>query len=160
MDAKNKGQLATSCLANVTPFVLLIGLGAHSLFEGIAMGIETDAKNVGIIALAIFLHKGVAAMSLGISLTKNFPNRDTFVLLLMAAFASFTPIGIGIGMAIAESSDIVEVVFNCLAAGTFIFIACSEVIIEEFSLPEYKVLKLIFFLIGIGMITSLLFLDA
>ena len=28
------------CLANLTPFVLLIGLGAHSVFEGIAMGAE------------------------------------------------------------------------------------------------------------------------
>jgi len=48
---------------------------------------------------------------------------------------------------------------NCLAAGTFIYIACSEVIIEEFSMPDHKMLKLLFFLIGIALIACLKFVD-
>ena len=97
---KNKGRPKPSCLENMTPFVLLIGLGAHAIFEGIAMGSETEAKNAAIFALAIFLHKGAAAMSLGISLTKTFPDRDGFVLKLIAFFASFTPVGIAIGISV------------------------------------------------------------
>lgn len=31
---------AKSCGEKFTPFILLIGLGAHSIFEGIAVGIE------------------------------------------------------------------------------------------------------------------------
>ena len=52
-----------------------------------------------------------------------------------------------------------EIVFGCLAAGTFLYIACSEVIIEEFSMPDQKYLKLFVFLIGIGIISSLKALD-
>jgi len=44
-----------------------------------------------------------------------------------------TPIGIIIGMFVEGSSKILELLFNSLAAGTFIYIGCSEVIIEEFS---------------------------
>jgi hypothetical protein len=52
-----------------------------------------------------------------------------------------------------------EVVFNCLAAGTFLYISCSEVIIDEFGKPENKKLKFLFYLIGLAFITSLLFVE-
>lgn len=29
-----------TCLENMTPFVLLIGLGTHAIFEGLALGLE------------------------------------------------------------------------------------------------------------------------
>ena len=52
----------------MTPFVLLIGLGTHSLFEGIALGLNKTFEKVMILAVAIVLHKGAAGMSLGISM--------------------------------------------------------------------------------------------
>ena len=30
------------CLVNMTPFVLLIGLGTHAIFEGLALGLQDD----------------------------------------------------------------------------------------------------------------------
>jgi zinc transporter ZupT len=57
----------------MTPFVLLIGLGTHSIFEGLAVGISGDTSEVLIFALAIVLHKGAAGMSLGISMAQTFP---------------------------------------------------------------------------------------
>ena len=99
-------------------------------------------------------------MSLSISMVKAFPGRDNFIMALMACFASFTPIGLVIGMLIADAGDLMEIIFSTLAAGTFMYIACSEVIIEEFSIPDHKWLKLVFFVLGICMITALLFLNA
>jgi len=32
-----------SCVENMTPFVLLVGLGTHAIFEGIALGISRDS---------------------------------------------------------------------------------------------------------------------
>jgi len=113
--------------------VLLIGLGAHSVFEGIALGLSKKMDKTFLFTLAIFMHKGAAGMSLGISMTKAFPERNKFVMTLMALFAIFTPIGILLGMWLNTSSAITELIFNCLAGGTFLYIACSEVIIEEFS---------------------------
>jgi zinc transporter ZupT len=31
-----------SCVENMTPFILMIGLGAHAIFEGIAVGLSKD----------------------------------------------------------------------------------------------------------------------
>jgi zinc transporter ZupT len=57
----------------MTPFVLLIGLGTHAIFEGLALGMSSDYDSTFIFAAAIFLHKGAAGMSLGISMSKTFP---------------------------------------------------------------------------------------
>ena len=119
----------------MTPYVLLIGLGVHSLFEGIALGIKNEMREVLLLTIAIVMHKGAAGMALGTSMAKAFPDRDNHVVFLLFLFAIFTPIGVLMGWAFSSSSEIVEIVFNCFAAGTFVYIACSEVIVEEFSAP-------------------------
>ena len=143
----------------MTPIVLMIGLSTHSIFEGIACGLESDLNNVILMVVAIILHKGAAGLSLGISMAKAFPNRDKFIMILLFLFSIATPLGVIIGWAVAADSPMSEIVFGCLAAGTFLYIACSEVIIEEFSMPDQKYLKLFVFLIGIGIISSLKALD-
>ncbi len=137
----------------------MVGLGTHAIFEGIALGVSDDLKEVEIFALAIILHKGAAGMSLGISMAKAFPNEKRFVTLMLFLFACFTPIGVIIGIIAAGSSDLAEVIFGCLAAGTFLYISCSEVIVEEFSISSHRFLKLFFFIGGIGLISSLHFLE-
>jgi zinc transporter ZupT len=57
----------------MTPLVLVIGLGTHSIFEGLALGMSSDFDSTFIFATAIILHKGTAGMSLGISMSKTFP---------------------------------------------------------------------------------------
>lgn len=143
----------------MTPLILLMGLGVHSIFEGLALGIEIDFGKVELYALAIVLHKGAAGMSLGISMAQTFPGQDKFVATLLFMFALFTPLGVMIGWVAQNSSDLTEMIFNCLAAGTFLYIACSEVIIEEFSIPQFRLLKLFFYLVGIACISLLKFLD-
>ena len=123
-----------SCLDNFTPFVLLIGLGTHALFEGIALGVGKELRSVEIFALAIVMHKGAAGMSLGISMAKTFPDEKRFVTLMIVLFGVFTPIGVILGIVIGESGPLVEMTFGCLAGGSFLYISCSEVIVEEFSI--------------------------
>lgn len=113
-------------------------------------------------ALAIFLHKGAAGMSLGISMHKTFGKEgQTFVISMMVLFATFTPLGVFLGWIIAEGEHpLLEIIFSSLAAGTFLYIACSEIIVEEFSSGGRKFMKLCIYLVGIGIITSLLFLES
>ena len=64
----------SSCCPNMTPFILMIALSVHSIFEGLALGITLDESGVINICIAIIIHKGAAASSLGISLVKTFPD--------------------------------------------------------------------------------------
>ena len=79
---------------------------------------------------------------------------------MLTTFAIFTPAGVAIGWGLlSDSNELVEIIFSCLAAGTFLYISCSEVIVEEFSIPDNRFLKLFFFLVGIAIISSLKLLE-
>ena len=53
----------------------------------------------------------------------------------------------------ATASDIVEGIFLAISVGTFLYIACSEVLVEEFEHPENKYIKFCAFIIG-GIFTA------
>ena len=110
------------------------------------------------IVIAIGVHKSIAGSSLGIALVKNFPEDFKFVKILVFCFSIASPIGIIVGMILGAQSDIYEIIFSSMAAGTFLYIACSEVIVEEFSLPGYRWLKLFAFLCGSALILGIWFL--
>ena len=113
----------------------------HAIFEGIALGLSKEFSATLNIMLALILHKPAASFSLGVSITKSFKSENDVKkgILLLSLFALATPIGIMLGMALQHSSDMVEIIFSSFAGGTFLYISASEVIVEEFSMPDrYK----------------------
>ena len=148
-----------SCCPNMTPFILMIALSVHSMFEGLALGLQSTMSSVTNMVIAICIHKGAAASSLGISLVKTFPNDFKLCRWLVFTFSMATPVGVGIGMAVAEAGDIYEIIFSSIAAGSFVYIACSEVVVEEFSIPGNRYWKLLAFLVGASIITCLYFIE-
>lgn len=64
-----EGNKKPSWVDNMTPFILMIGLGVHATFEGLSLGMSKDFNGTLLFAIAIVLHKGAAGMSLGISMT-------------------------------------------------------------------------------------------
>jgi zinc transporter 1/2/3 len=67
---------------------------------------------------------------------------------LIVLFSLFTPIGITLGILVNGQSPIVEGLFLALSTGTFIYVACSEVIVEEFAITKYKYIKYIVYILG------------
>ena len=51
-----------------------MALSVHSVFEGLATGLQTDETQLINIVIAILVHKGAAGCSLGIALVKTFPD--------------------------------------------------------------------------------------
>ena len=80
--------------------VLVIALSMHAIFEGIALGLSKDYAATLNIMLALSCHKPAAALSLGVSIAKNFKGTDEITkgYLLLIIFALATPIGIIIGI--------------------------------------------------------------
>lgn len=99
MDEATKGICAGFNLQSV---VLMLALTMHAVFEGIALGLTNEFSATVNIMIALALHKPAAAMSLGVSITKNFveKNEEKKGILLLTIFAVATPIGILIGMAL------------------------------------------------------------
>ena len=148
-----------SCCPNMSPYLLMLALSVHSVFEGLALGLaktETSCMNM---TIAILAHKGTAALSLGISLVKAFPNEMGFIRWLITIFNIATPLGVVIGMIVSNAGDIYCVVFSSIAAGTFLYIACTEIIVQEFAVGDQRWWKLLFYMIGATFITCLWFVE-
>lgn len=56
--------------------------------------------------------------------------------------------GIGLGLILSGSSKLVEGLILAISTGTFIYVAASEVIVEEFAVTKYKFSKFFLYLIG------------
>lgn len=138
----------------ITPYILLIALSVHGIFEGIALGVMNTIKECSILFSAIILHKWAAAFALGISFYKSGTDTDFFIKMIII-FTSFGPLGIIIGMIFSDAGNLVKGIMLSISVGTFIYVAASEVIVEEFSLSKKANIKFVWFLFG-GLLTFIL----
>ena len=138
----------------ITPYILLIALSVHGIFEGIALGVMNTIKECSILFSAIILHKWAAAFALGISFYKSGTDTDLFIKMIII-FTSFGPLGIIIGMIFSDAGNLIKGIMLSISVGTFIYVAASEVIVEEFSLSKKANIKFVWFLFG-GLLTFIL----
>ncbi|MGD8561953.1 MAG: ZIP family metal transporter [Desulfarculaceae bacterium] len=138
----------------VMPLALTAALSLHSILAGVALGTEGTALGSAAIFLAIIAHKGSAAFSLAVSYKRaGFSGGQT--LKLVTLFALMTPLGVGLGLWFGsilsgQAGRGFEAVFDALAAGTFIYIASLDIIVEEFSAPQGRLIKFALLCIGLG----------
>ena len=141
------------------PYLLLIALGFHGLFESISLGIQQTIRGTVFLIIAIALHKWAAALTLGISFVKSGVSQKEFIINILI-FSFITPIGVSIGMALTSfSSDFIAGIFLSISVGTFIYIACSEIVIHEFNKKENRYIKFLCFILGAGIVLSLNILE-
>ena len=132
----------------LSAFIMLLSLSIHGLFECLALGIQTNYKNALFLFIALMIHKWAEAFAIGILFVKAKFTKKFFYLIIFA-FALIGPIGVAIGIVLASTADeFIEGIFLSISTGTFLYVACSEVIIEEFSTPEKRYFKYFLYLLG------------
>ena len=141
---QEKADITRSCMQAITPFVLMLALGVHSMFEGIALGLMTSTNQAVNLMISIIIHKVAETISISIALNKSFKEFNT-VIKFIILYAFITPLGTTVGILLGNTSEMVYLVFMSLACGTFFYVSCSELIVEEFSLPGNRWLKLLAF---------------
>ncbi|KAG8440590.1 hypothetical protein GDO86_006367 [Hymenochirus boettgeri] len=142
-------------------FILIMSLSLHSVFEGIAIGLQNVQSEVLQIAVAILIHKSIIAVSLSLLLLQNSVQTRWFVLSIVM-FALMSPIGIGIGIGVmhtqTEGTSMVQCVLEGLAAGTFVYITFLEILPHELNSNKWRLPKVIFILMGFSGMAALRFL--
>jgi len=145
-------------LNKLTPYILQIAIGIHATFEGLAIGIASNYAGCLGIALAVVCHKWAEGLTLGLAFFKA--DIDLKMSTIMIAIqAIMNPIGILIGWVLSGQGHVVTGIFQAISAGTFLYIASGEVIVNEFNLKRHRYLKFFLFCIAILFITSLFFLE-
>ncbi|XP_018422414.1 PREDICTED: zinc transporter ZIP1-like [Nanorana parkeri] len=142
-------------------FILILSLSLHSIFEGIAIGLQNGQSEVLQIAIAILIHKSIIAISLSLLLMQSNVKTRWFVLSIVV-FALMSPIGIAIGIGVmqneANGSGLVQSTLEGLAAGTFVYITFLEILPHELNSNRWRLPKVIFILLGFSGMTALRFL--
>ncbi|KAF4083362.1 hypothetical protein AMELA_G00140460 [Ameiurus melas] len=137
---------------------LVLALSAHSVFEGLALGLQEDGAKLGSLFLGVAIHETLAAMALGVNVAKaGLQLWDASKLGITVSL--MIPIGIGLGMGIESAQNlagsIISVVLQGLAAGTFLFITFFEILSRELEDKHDRLLKVLFLVLGYGVLAGL-----
>lgn len=83
-------------------------------------------------------------------------------ILYITAYSLLTPLGVFIGRMLREvSHDNYEMlgVIMAIPVGIFLYISIVEIILEEFLIAEYKIVKFLFLLAGVGFVYLLTYIE-
>ena len=147
--------------------MLVLALSLHSIFEGLAIGLQPTTKSVLAIFLPVALHKSILAFALGMNLSLS-KLTVTSIIRSNLVFAVTSPIGIFIGILVvdfAPATNLTEVVngiMQSLACGTFLFVVFFEILPHEFMGRRHyphRLLKTLVLVLGFATVSLLLFLD-
>ncbi|XP_022105825.1 zinc transporter ZIP3-like [Acanthaster planci] len=141
--------------------LLLLALSFHSIFEGLAIGLQTSVSHLLGIFAAVAIHKTILSLSLGNALVQE--NRSkTFVFLSSFGFAAMAPLGIVFGILLFNEEEglvksAISGVLQGIATGTFLYITFFEVLGKEMGAPGDRMLKVLCAILGFGIITGTMF---
>lgn len=154
-EVDNQDKLTQS---GVSAYILVVAMGIHSCFSGLALGINNDRTQYYGILIAILVHKWAEALTVGVSFAKSgFTRKKTYV--LIGIFTMCTPLGAIAGLFLSGASKMMQAVLLAVSAGTFVYIACVEVITEEFNGPGKKFYKYLCFLLGVSFMVFVWFVE-
>lgn len=94
----------------------------HTIFEGIAIGVQDSIGGFLSTAVAIALHKWADALSMGIQYRNRGIKRKVAFGLIIGQ-AALNAIAIGFGWAITSLGEFTEAIFLSISAGTFLAIS-------------------------------------
>lgn len=142
-------------------FILFFSLSLHSVFEGLAIGLQTTDTKVLEICIAILVHKSIIVFSLAVKLVQS-AVKPIWVAIYVTVFAVMSPLGIAIGILVIEAElkagAFIQAVLEGMAAGTFIYITFLEILPHELNSPERPLLKVLFLLFGFSVMAALSFI--
>lgn len=143
--------------------VLLMALTFHSLFEGLAIGLQQDYGQLIQIFVAVIVHKGIMAFSLGLNLAQSAGMTVRYFVAATLIFSLASPLGMAIGIGLSDlrqsiPRDVANGVLQGIAGGTFLYITFFEVLPHEFSSGKMRMPKVFCVLLGYSAICGLLFI--
>lgn len=150
-----------SIASNLRSLLVILALSFHSVFEGLAVGLQVREVDVWYLLGAISAHKFVIAFCMGLELLASGTSAGLMVI-YMVVFALVSPLGVAFGILVTEnlavdtSSHLLTVtILQGLAGGTILYVTFFEVLERERGRPGGRLLKFLFVLLGFGAMASL-----
>jgi len=143
--------------------LLLLALSLHSVFEGLAIGLQPNVDEVLEIFAAVALHKSVVAFSLSLNLVQSNLKLGS-ILQLTFIFCVASPVGLGIGMGVMKMCSsgqliVLSGLLQGLACGTFLYVTFFEVLPHELNSSGQRMSKLFFIILGFASSCAIVFMN-
>ncbi|XP_037680183.1 zinc transporter ZIP3 [Choloepus didactylus] len=140
---------------------LVFALSTHSVFEGVALGLQEEGQRVAGLFVGVALHETLVAVALGVSMARSaLPLRDAAKLAVTVSV--MIPLGIGAGLGIQSApslpGSVASVLLQGLAGGTFLFVTFFEILAKELEEKNDRLLKVLFLVLGYAVLATMDFL--
>ncbi|KAK6191841.1 hypothetical protein SNE40_003432 [Patella caerulea] len=144
--------------------LLLIALSFHTIFDGLAVGLQTSSANVWELMIAVSIHKSLVAFCLGLQLFKAYISKTGLAVSLLFFFSLMSPIGVAIGIAVTSGHIqnapklLTSSILQAIATGTFLYVTCFEILRECFVVRR-SIWNILMAVVGFGAMAGVKFLD-
>ena len=131
--------------------LLYMAISIHSLFEGMALGLQTDQMKIFHLFFAIVFHEALIAFSVGITMARQQLTLQQGVKYILI-FSLAVPLGIFLGLVVQQApgtgGSVASAIFQSLAAGIFIHVTFLELIPAELANSKDRMVKVAFHFLG------------
>ncbi|XP_054571565.1 zinc transporter ZIP2 isoform X1 [Eptesicus fuscus] len=139
------GPLPSPSQSPFRALILLLSLSFHSVFEGLAVGLQTTVVATVQLCLAVLAHKGLIVFGVGLRLVQV-GTASRWAVFCILSFALMSPLGVALGLAVAGGDSeggrgLAQAVLEGVAAGTFLYVTFLEILPRELAGPEAPLVK-------------------
>jgi len=141
--------------------LVAVALAGQVLKEGAGLGGESEIESGYQVGASLLINVSTISLALGSAFNRSeFSTRQMVIGLTI--FTLVAPIAMIIGMTAGELHPIFNVVLLSLTTGIYLYFACSEVFVKEFSSGSGAgtVPKIIAIIIGVLIILGLVFIES
>uniref|UniRef100_A0A8C9CGU0 Solute carrier family 39 member 2 n=1 Tax=Phocoena sinus TaxID=42100 RepID=A0A8C9CGU0_PHOSS len=142
---QDHGPLPSPSRGPLRVLVLLLSLSFHSVFEGLAVGLQPTIAATVQLCLAILAHKGLVVFGVGLRLVQV-GTGSRWAMLSILSLALMSPLGLALGLAVPQGvseggQGLAQAVLEGMAAGTFLYVTFLEILPRELAGPEAPLAK-------------------
>lgn len=138
-------------LSSFRSLILFCSLSVHSVFEGLAIGLQPKYSSALQIAIAVLIHKGIIVFSLSLKLIQSMTT-PVWLAIYIVIFSLMSPIGITIGILVTLKKTaivtLVQAILEGISSGTFVYVTFLEILPSELNSGTRPLLRLFFIVIG------------
>ncbi|XP_008582347.1 PREDICTED: zinc transporter ZIP2-like [Galeopterus variegatus] len=139
------GPLPSASRGPLRALILLLSLSFHSVFEGLAVGLQPTVAATVQLCLAVLAHKGLVVFGVGLRLVQT-GTGSRWAMFSILSLALMSPLGLALGLAVAGGDSegrrgLAQAVLEGVAAGTFLYVTFLEILPRELAGPEAPLAK-------------------
>ena len=150
-----------SVAAAIRGFLLVFALSFHSIFEGMAIGLQSTLKDIWFLFAAVTVHELAIMFCIGMEMLASHIRVGIYIA-YMVTLGLITPIGVAIGIFVTEyfqdptpSHTLIIGILQGVAAGTLLYVTFLEVLERERRKSGNGLIKLLSVFVGFVLLSAL-----